>query len=136
MALFIFCYFIIYNFVKFSDLRKPTESCNTDEKFKVITIIIGAVLIVTVVVIVTVCLYKICKAHQRTKRRNAMPDTEKQRHEDKINELHQELLKALKDESLDERRRDIYVKEIKKSLDFNRGLLQGDGSNKDLAIKH
>ena len=122
----------------FSDLDKPTVNDSRDKTNRVgiITLgtVTGAAVITTIIIIIVISLYcyKMHKEKQKTQRRIDMPDAEKQRHETNIENLHKELLKALKDESLDQRRRNIYVNEIKKSLDFTRGLLAGDGSDEEV----
>ena len=84
-----------------------------------------------VVLAIALCLYKIVRAHQREESRKEMSDERKKHLDAQIGKLRKELREVLNDKSLDKKSRDIYIKEIKKDLDFKRGELAGDGSNEE-----
>ena len=116
-------------FLLLSDLNNPTVDCGRDvSKYGVLVgIPLGIIAALVAVVIIALLVYKSLKEFQKTKRRNNMDPAEKERLENNIKEY----LEALRDPSLDETKKGTYIEELKKTLNMSRGLLVGDGLERD-----
>ena len=106
---------------QFTDLNRPTDDSSRDVTYRIVVIaicsIIALIIVMGAVLAIAFCLYKVYK---------------KQHLEKQIDQLRKELLEALKDKSLDEKKRDMYIKEIQKDLDFKRDRLESiDGLDEE-----
>ena len=122
--------------VFFSDLDNPTVDCSRDVTYRIAVIAISSVIGLVVVAGAAICLgivfcsYKGYKQRQKTERRADMHISGKDVLENNQN-LHNKLSETLHDKSLTKKEKKIEVKELKKSLNVNRGVFKADGANSD-----